>query len=220
MFFGEKSDTNVGSVESLKSRRTIVKGAAWSLPVIAMAVAAPSASASVTPPSYAIESNFGSGWYPTRQGQTASGALQYDSKTSMGKYLRIVGTEAGDVVTLISFKVLISVGWPVVTYTALPGSNSNWSTLAATGATEIINGVSYRVYTSTFSGAVTATGSVTDIPIDFFFRVNTPYFAGQTYQTTRYATVLRGATSTSVTLAREVAPLVNTNVLLANAPTP
>lgn len=215
MLFNESRTTNVESVKSTQSRRTIVKGAAWSVPVIAAAVASPAASASEVPPNYAMESNFGQGWYPTTQGQTTSGAYQYG-----GTYLRITGTEAGDVVTLVSFKVLISDGWPIQTFTALPGSNPNWSTLAATGGTEVLNGVTYNVYTSTYNGAVTATGPVTEIPVDFFFRSNTPFYAAQTVQTTRYATVIRGSLSTPITVARPVANINNTNVPLSEAPTP
>ncbi|UFS58597.1 hypothetical protein [Subtercola endophyticus] len=200
------------------TRRQVTKAAAWSIPVVAIAVAAPMAAASVVPPSYAIESSFGVGWYPTAQGQTATGALQYDASSSSAavQYLRVTGTSAGDSVAGVYIEVLISVGWPAPTFTALPGSNPSWSTLANTGATRVVSGVTYRVYKSTYTGAVVATGSTTNIPINFYFRSSSPYYAGQTVITQRYATV----NSTPVVLIRNPATINNTNVILTDAPHP
>lgn len=45
----EQQDTNITVASSSTKRRTIVKGAAWSMPIIAAAVAAPAASASGDP---------------------------------------------------------------------------------------------------------------------------------------------------------------------------
>ncbi|NQX28959.1 hypothetical protein HQQ81_16545 [Microbacteriaceae bacterium VKM Ac-2854] len=199
------------------SRRTLVAGAAWTIPVIAAAAAAPLAAAStVEPPrNHTIESSFGVGWYPTTQGQTSSGALQYDA-TEPGQYLRVTDTLPGDVISGIYFDVLISTGWPAPTFTALPGSNPSWSTLAPTGSTEVVNGVTYNVYRSTYASTIIATGTVTDIPTNFYFRSSSPYYTGQTVQTRRFATV----NSTVVTLVRNPANVNNTNVPLAQAPTP
>ncbi|GAA2240725.1 hypothetical protein N1031_12610 [Herbiconiux moechotypicola] len=197
------------------SRRTVVASAAWSVPVIAAAVAAPMAAASVPPREFAIESSFGVGWYPVTQGQTSSGALQYDADAG-DKYFRVTGTQPGDVVSNVFFQALISVGWPALTFVALPGSNGDWTTLAATGATETVNGVSYRVYQSTYTPPVVATGATTSIPVDFFFRASSPYYANQTAITRRFASVA----GTTVALVRNPAAINNTNVLLSSAPTP
>ncbi|PPF47036.1 hypothetical protein C5B85_01815 [Pseudoclavibacter sp. AY1F1] len=194
------------------TRRRVLQTAAWTVPVIAMTTAAPAFAAS-PPRVFAIESAFGLGWYPTTQGQTANGALQYDAK-SPGQYLRVTGTQAGDVLSNIYYEVLISTGWPAVTFTPIPGSNTAWSTLANTGTTTVVGGVTYRVYRSNYSGTVTATGTTTNIPVDFFFRSSGPYYANQTGQTRRYVTV----NSQPVELIRNPASINNTNVV--NYPTP
>lgn len=198
------------------NRRTLVAGAAWTIPAIAIATAVPAAAASNPDREFAIESVFGVGWYPTTQGQTTSGALQYDAKTTSTQYLRITGTEAGDVVTGVYIDVLISTNWPAPTFTALPGSNPAWTTLATTGTTTTVNGVTYNVYRSLYTAPIVATATATTIPVDFFFRSSSQFYAGSTAQTRRFATV----NGTPVTLVRNPANINNTNVVLADAPTP
>lgn len=188
---------------ALTSRRNILKFGAWSTPVLAVAVAAPLAAASRH---YAIESNFGSGWYPTTQGQTSNGVYQYDSH-SADKYLRVTGTNPGDILSGIYIRVLISTGWPTMTLTAVPGSNPAWSALSLTGETETVGAVTYNVYRSDFSGTVVATSPATTIPIGFYFRTPSSFYSGQTYQSRRYVTV----NGTQVELIRETAAIVNTN---------
>lgn len=173
------------------------------------------AAASVEPRDFVLESNFGIGWYPTTPGQTANGALQYDA-ASPDKYLRVTGTQAGDIVSNIYVDVLISTGWPLPVFTALPGSNPSRSTLASTGGTEVVNGVTYNVFRTSYSGVVPGGAPFTDIPVDFYFRQTSPYYAGQTAQTRRFVTV----NSTPVTVVRNPANIVNTNVALADAPAP
>ncbi|GGM58531.1 hypothetical protein GCM10010489_32730 [Microbacterium saperdae] len=132
------------------TRRTIIRTAAWSVPVVAATIATPLAAASAPAADYAIESNFGSGWYPTTPDNASTGALQFDSDGA-DKYLRVTGTTAGDVIAGVHVNVLISSGWPAPAFTPLPGSNADWSTLADTGTTEVVNGVTYRVYLSSYS---------------------------------------------------------------------
>lgn len=206
---------NAAEATTGTTRRTVVKGAAWAVPVVAAAVATPLAAASTPARNFVIESNFGIGWYPTTQGQTANGGLQYDGEAP-GKYLRVTGTQPGDVISNIYFDVLISTGWPTPTFTALPGSNSSWSTLAPTGATETINGVTFNVFRSSYNGTIPGGDPVTNIPVDFFFRYLGEYYPGQTAQTRRFLTV----NTTPVTVVRNPAAINNTNVVLADAPTP
>lgn len=198
------------------TRRSVLNTAAWAVPVVAVAAAVPALAAS-TAREYNITSGFGVGWYPTTQGQTANGALQYDAATAdTSKSLKITGTLPGDVITGISFQVLISTAWPAPTFTALPGSNSSWTTLASTGTTTVVDGVTYNIYSSSYVAPVVATAGETVIPINFFFRSTSPYYAGTTAQTRRFANV----NGTDVTVIRNPAAVNNTNVLLANAPRP
>lgn len=197
---------------SVTSRRTVLQTTAWAAPIIALTASTPAFAASPARV-FAIESAFGIGWYPTTQGQTTSGALQYDAKAP-GQYLRVTGTQAGDVLSNIYVDVLISTGWPAPTFTPIPGSNTAWSTLANTGTTLVVSGVTYRVYRTAYTGTVTATGTTTNIPVDFFFRSSGPYYANQTGQTRRYVTV----NSTPVSLVRNPAAINNTNV--TTYPTP
>lgn len=197
---------------SVTSRRTVLQTTAWAAPIIALTAATPAFAAS-PPRVFAIESTFGIGWYPTTQGQTTNGALQFDAKAP-GQYLRVTGTQAGDVLSNIYVDVLISSGWPAPTFTPIPGSNMAWSTLANTGTTLVVSGVTYRVYRTTYTGTVTATAPTTNIPVDFYFRSSGPYYANQTGQTRRYVTV----NSTPVSLIRTPAAINNTNV--TTYPTP
>lgn len=206
------TNTSENSAAGDTTRRRVLQTAAWTVPVIALTTAAPAFAAS-PPRVFAIESGFGIGWYPTTQGQTANGALQYDAKEP-GQYLRVTGTQSGDVLSNIYYEVLISTGWPAPTFTPIPGSNTAWSTLANTGTTTVVAGVTYRVYRSSYTGTVTATGATTNVTTDFFFRSSGPYYAGQTAITRRYVTV----NSTSVQLVRNPAEIVNRNV--TTYPTP
>lgn len=208
-------NTSAVDPSSPVSRRTIIQGAAWTIPVIAVAAAAPSFAATGTPRTYGIESSFGIGWYATTQGQTQNGALQYDSD-SPGKYHRITGTQPGDVITDVYIEVLISTGWPAPSFSTLPGSNPLWTSLVSTNTTTVVNGVTYRVYRSNFVGPIVATAPSTSIPVDFYWRSASPFYAGQSAITRRFATV----NGTNVALIRNPAAISNTNVLLSNAPTP
>lgn len=198
-------------VEAGASRRAIVKGAAWSVPVIAAAVSSPLAAATVT--DYTIQSAFGIGWYPTTVNQTGSGVLQFDSAHN-DKYFYVEGTQAGDVLSDIHLEVRISTAWPVVSFSPVSGSNPLWSTLAYTGVNEVVDGVTYRVYRTDYLGTVTATGATTHIPIGFYFRASTPYYSGALARTWRYVTV----NSTDLTLQRAAANINNTNVTTPPAP--
>ncbi|PPG39286.1 hypothetical protein [Pseudoclavibacter sp. RFBA6] len=194
------------------TRRRVLQTAAWTVPVIAMTTAAPAFAAS-PPRTFEIQSGFGVGWYPATQGSSTNGALQYDAK-SPGQYLRVAGTQPGDVLSNIYYEVLISTGWPAPTFAPIPGSNTAWSTLANTGTTTVVAGVTYRVYRSSYTGTVTATGATTNIPVDFFFRSPSPYYSGQTVITRRYVTV----NSTPVQVFRNPTPINNTNT--TTYPTP
>lgn len=167
------------------------------------------------------ESAFGIGFYPTASGGT-SGRLQYDTSGTGTdtKYHRIVGTVAGDVISNIAVEFGITNGWPTTpAFTALPGSNTSWTTPVATGATfqAVVNGVNrtFNVYRFTYLGSITATGTTTAIPIGFYFRQSgITYVADQHSRTTRYATV----NGTPVTLTRAPGVINNTNV--TTPPTP
>ncbi|GEM_PF-6562733 len=114
--------------EKAVSRRKVVSTAAWSVPVVMAAVATPLASASGNEPepSYEIQSNFGSGWYPTRQNTTNSGAYQFDSAYN-DKYLRVTGTKAGDVLSNIYVEFAVT-NYGELSFFALSGSNPDWTT--------------------------------------------------------------------------------------------
>lgn len=197
------------------SRRTIVKGAAWSLPVIASAVAVPMAAASTTEPEreFTITSNFGLGWYPTgSQNQTRNGFIQFDT-AYQDKYFYVQGTRPGDVITGVTVTVRISTEYPSLVWSSVPGSNPQWTLPVDTNTFETIDGVQYRLYTTTFTGQVTATDSTTQIPIGFYFRATTPRLDGKA-RTTRYVTV----NGQQVQYTGPVNNIVNTNSL--NPPTP
>lgn len=200
-------------------RRTVIQGAAWSLPVIAVAAAVPVQASSVN--TYAIESRFGAGWYPDTPnvpppGQAGgSGTLRFDAAVP-DKYFRVTGTSAGDVISSIYLDVLLSDGWPAPTFTALAGSNPSWTALTATGATQVLNGVTYNAYRSDYAGAVVATGATTDVPLSFYFGALSPYYLDQTIQVTRHVTV----NGTPVTFAGGPTLIVNTNATLSQAPKP
>lgn len=159
------------------SRRTIIKGAAWSVPVLAASIATPMAAASVTEPDreFAIQSNFGAGWYPAQQGSTAAGVYQFDCAHG-DKYFNVHGTEPGDVITNITVTHLVSTHWPnQLAFSPLAGSNSSWTNLTYVGD-EIVAGVSYKKYETTYTGSVTAVSDITAVPHGFYFQVSSGFY--------------------------------------------
>ncbi|SER96746.1 hypothetical protein SAMN05443377_12332 [Propionibacterium cyclohexanicum] len=198
------------------SRRTIVSAASWSIPVIAMTAVSPLAAASAAPQrEFKIESQFGTGWYPERYGDPSAGALQYDTSKKQSHYFRVTGTEPGDVVTNIYFEVLLATNWPLPTFTAMDGSNPLWTTLAATGETETVGGVTYNVLRTDYTDPIVATGTVVEIPTEAYFRSPGPFYENVVTVTRRFVTV-NGQT---VTMVGPVLTIPS-SILLSEAPTP
>lgn len=170
-------------------------------------------------------SNFGIGFYPNTPGPVPSntpgpGTIQFDTNNTGPvadrKYLRVSGTVPGDVVSNIYAELAISTGWTSqITWSRIggtPGSNVNWSTPVYV---RTANG--RRVYRTSYTGTVTATGSVTELPIGFYFRQqNATFYANQTGITTRFATV----NGVQLQYRGPVAAIVNTNVAASAAPRP
>lgn len=129
------------------SRRTVVKGAAWAAPVVAMASAAPAFAAS--PPEntsingYVVVSGSCKWNWPNSR----RGTLDYDSRS--GNYgLFINNTTTSTTISNPSIIFYVSVSG--LTWTTGEG-NIGWSAPVSTGGTISRNGVTFYGYKSTLS---------------------------------------------------------------------
>lgn len=155
------------------SRRTIVKSAAWSAPVMALSVAAPAASASVTATiSGELDVSAWEGGVEVR-GENANG----DRRT-----LQITGTKVGSKITNLEMDLFVSIDGrqdddqaPTLGWTGMP---SDWS-LPVAAEVVTIDGRKFRRYVMTYQGTVTASDPVTTLPLqDLSFNSEGPGGSG------------------------------------------
>lgn len=147
---------------SAVSRRTLVQGAAWAVPAVAFAGAAPAyaASPAVTPAFrlYAYRSAT-NGWCATMRLST-----ERDGNGTAGDgnvYLCWDNTTTANTFTNVS--VTYWIAEPNITWAAYTGS-SCWTVPTSTGAKRTQNGVTLYAYKSTLTCAVTAANGRTCLP--------------------------------------------------------
>ncbi|MDO4919091.1 hypothetical protein [Kocuria sp.] len=181
------------------NRRTLAKGAVWSVPVVAMASAAPAVAASAAPelrPSGRFSYN--QGW----------GSTQTDNSTAY----KVFSTASGGTTPASGFCILntntsMSISNAAVTY-YFPLSNLTFSTEGGPGAngwslmtrdttksTKSYNGVTYYPYTSRYTAAVTARTSTTCFPVYGFQSSSTSTRASYIY--VDHSVVVDGQTLTA-----------------------
>lgn len=130
------------------SRRKIVQGAAWTVPVLALAVQAPSASASVNC------SQVRGGSTGIRLQQTSNPRRYTVSATNT----QTGGVGGGGVTPgdVKSFSIIY--WWTVPGLTFTNTGSSSWTNLQPTGETRVIGGQLYYAFKTTFTGTFVSSG--------------------------------------------------------------
>lgn len=160
------------------SRRTVIQGVAWSIPVVVASAAASAAVASVDPPvdpGIVIESWFGVSYYKTAR------ELQIDS-CNEDRLFTVGNLNPGDQISNARVRVLISKQngygnpWPQLAWDSLSGT---WTAPAYVGD-RTVGGREYRIYETVSTALpVTATGSTASVPMAVVFRTNNaPDYSG------------------------------------------
>lgn len=151
------------------SRRTIVRGAAWAAPVVAMANAAPAFAASTpTPPRSGISGwmtwGVGCSWKTGKFTQTYTTSSvkpqNPDPNTTYG--LIAAPTKVGD--TIENGAIIFWVSVPGLSWTAGSGSSQSWTVPVSTGTTRTQSGQTLYGYKTTLTGTVVAKAGTTRLP--------------------------------------------------------
>lgn len=142
------------------SRRSVARGAAWGIPAIAVAASAPAVAASgptVRNAGY-VTGVWGQG---SCSGTVVTVNGTASANTANPGYI-VQNTTKSTKISGITLTFFFPISG--LTFTALPGSDSGWPTLASNGATQVNNGVTYYGYSSTYSPTdVTATSPNTTL---------------------------------------------------------
>lgn len=139
-------------------RRTLVKGAAWSVPALATVAAAPAVAASLP-----IAFRHVTTWRIAQRAAwcTDSGGLEIN--TTEGGGVTFTNTRAGTTITGVTATFWFARGDLV--WSAASGNSGCWTAPAATGASKTEGGRTYYAYLSTYSCAVSAIeGTTTLLP--------------------------------------------------------
>ncbi|MBS3180122.1 MULTISPECIES: hypothetical protein [unclassified Pseudoclavibacter] len=155
------------------NRRALLTAAAWSAPVIAVAVAAPLAAASQE-----LEKGL-QGWVAVTTTQTTQWSQGFAPRPVTTNHLTIDGSgtppERGLWVTGTSARSKLANASITfysdanVTWTPMRGNSGAWSTPTRTGTTRI-DGVTCSVYVTTYQRPITATSTQTNLDNQLMFR--------------------------------------------------
>lgn len=154
-----RSGSDGPSTSATPSRRTLVRGAAWSVPVVMTAGAAPA---------FAASRDFGlNGWVSVRRQAPSfctTGATSRISIDGRGDYpdrgLWVYPTRVGDTVRDISITFYVSANIPPLTFARAEGDAGAWSVPTSVGLTTV-DGTSVRAYTMRYLRTVTAAEGLT-----------------------------------------------------------
>lgn len=152
------NESSTGTAVAVR-RRTLLKGAAWSLPVIVAAAAAPLAAAST--PRNALAGVF----YVTRSRGTT---VTWDGRSSSGGQLYVTDTVTGQKVTSMSLR--FGSTKPVTNWTKL-GGGTCWSLPVADGQLTY-NGQTFFMYKSVYQCTLplAATSGNTTVNSEFYWQ--------------------------------------------------
>lgn len=158
------------------TRRSVLRAAAWTTPVIATAVAAPAFAASQD--KYGLNGwvyvKWSSKWeqFKNKKGKLEWRLREYLTLDGRGEEpnigLWVSETKPGDVISNVSIVFYTSVT-ESLTWTALSGNSGAWSTPTAEPVTTL-NGVSVRPYRTTYLSPITATSPTTTLNNDLVFQ--------------------------------------------------
>lgn len=177
------------------TRRTFTRGAAWSVPVVATAAAAPAMAQSPT----GVELTRFTQYYAQTSGCTSGYKLHWDGTQAGVNGVTIKNTRTTAVtVSNLSIVFLVSVNNLALT------ADTNyklWSNPTATGASSVINGVTYYQYRSNYTGTVSVAAKSTSYVAYSFTgslcRTGTTYITGgQAFATVDTVAAIQSPAST------------------------
>lgn len=157
-------------IDSTISRRTLAKGAAWTIPAVTVAAASPAAAVSGQPPALKVAGRvtWNEEWYTEdidnyqnfKVFSTGGGG-----STVPGSGYCVSNTTTSTVITnfTATFYLPYESG---LTFVAGPGGQGGWSTLRrdTSKTSKRYNGVTYYAYTTTYTGTIKAAGGQTCLP--------------------------------------------------------
>lgn len=153
------------------NRRAVARGAAWTVPALTVAAAAPAIASSPTPvpptltiPIYASSSNLGG----TTSQYTFQSVATAGSQTP-GSSFCISNTTAKTTLSTAKVTLYVPIG-KGVTFTTGSGGSACWSALAydASSGTQTYNGCTFYAYTTTYTCAIVGASPSTCLP-EFVF---------------------------------------------------
>lgn len=169
------------------SRRTVVKGAAWAAPVVAMASAAPAFAASYDPPNYSINGWVNVGWDPSRcsgwpqRPRTTTVSFSSDRTNTGGQYqygLYVLDAE-GKSITNSSVTYWIEATDTLAATSVWVKSSQGWSKDSGNPLSWTYDEKTYWGYRFNYSGPITKIGNRwylndIDASVTFGFRTDAP----------------------------------------------
>jgi hypothetical protein len=162
------------------SRRSLVKGSAWSVPTVVVATQAPALAASCAGP----------GGCPVvsrltrvvRGNYLGCARLTWDSRPSTLSSLGVKFSVTTPATTITNVVVTFWISTPSLTFT-VDNTVANWSTPTYSGTIQVVGSATYYAYSTTFLGTVTPVAGTTVIPFFFYSQCNPPSPISQFIQT-------------------------------------
>lgn len=177
------------------SRRTITRGAAWSVPAVMTAAAAPASAVSPT----GVELTRYTQYYAQTSGCANGYKLHWDG-TQPGVNGVTIKNSRSTPVTVSNLSIVFLVSVNNLALKADSGY-TGWSSPTATGATQTINGIRYYQYRSAYTGTTTVPAKGTSY-VQYSFtgsicRTGTTYITGgQAFATIDAGTAIQSLAST------------------------
>lgn len=166
----------MGSVTtSPVSRRSLAKGAAWSIPAVAVAASAPAVAASVQRQAPYADISVQTSWNRDWSSNTADGSQAFkiftsqptdskDPSTALGAGACVSNTIAGD--TIENVTLIFDLPDANLTFTRSSFGSPDWTIPIVDTSTSgyDIDGVHYTPYSTTYAATITATTGSTCLP--------------------------------------------------------
>lgn len=152
------TDSSSPKTQSTVSRRTVVKGAAWAAPVVAMASAAPAFAAS-QPENTSINGYVGFSGKCTGWWNSAGTHVELDSREgSYGLFVKNTTITT----TISNAFIIFYMSIPNLTWSTAAG-NDGWTAPTSTGETKSVGGRELYGYKTEYNRSITATENTTKL---------------------------------------------------------
>ncbi|MFJ3031373.1 hypothetical protein ACIP5Z_05990 [Rothia terrae] len=185
--------------QSKVSRRHLARGAAWVAPVVIATAATPVYAAST------IFATLTSSTYFLRESVSACSyhdRVYIQELTSQNSYLTVNNLKSTYKLSNLATHVWLPVA-KGTTFSCVTGGSTCWSVPTATGASQVRNGYTFYEYVTTYTCAITFTGTSWTMPSTSFMNFVSSCQPGAlptaTYHYTQNITVTSGAASKVIT---------------------